>query len=158
MNYGFDYEICHTESEFYYPDEDFRHFRSFHSNPVGKKIHILFAGLGRSVLEKPAPEVSSMARGRRPSAIPDTQGLYGRRMRKETYIHMYLIYKLEFKHQIVEPSCAVLTRRIAACTQALIIKNKFVSRKIRRATPFEKAQDLLVWVYRERCAFVCAFV
>ena len=104
-----------------------------------------------------------MARGRRPSAIPDTQGLKGRRMRKETYIHMYLIYKLEFKHQIVEPSCAVLMgrcalKRIAACTQALIIKNKLISRKIRRATPFEKAQDLSVWVYRERCAFVCAFV
>ena len=44
------------------------------------------------------------------------------------------------------------------CTQALIIKDKLISRKYRIATPFEKAQDLLVWVYRERCAFVCAFV
>ena len=41
-----DNESCHSETEFYYPDEDFRHFRPFHSNPVEKNKH----SLGRSVL------------------------------------------------------------------------------------------------------------
>ena len=48
-----------------------------------------------------------MARGRRPWVILDTQGLRGRQMSKETYIHMYLKYNLELD-QIVEPACAVL--------------------------------------------------
>ena len=34
-----DNESYNSESEFYYLDEDFRHFRHFHSNPVEKKIY-----------------------------------------------------------------------------------------------------------------------
>ena len=37
-----DNESNHSESEFCYPDEDFRHFRPFHSNPV-EEIYTLFA-------------------------------------------------------------------------------------------------------------------
>ena len=54
-----------------------------------------------------------MARGRRPWAILDTHGLHGRQMSKETYIHMYLIYNLELRDQIVKPACAVLMGRCA---------------------------------------------
>ena len=31
----------HSKSEFYYPDEDFRHFSPFHSNPVEKNKHVI---------------------------------------------------------------------------------------------------------------------
>ena len=57
-----DNESYHSESEFCHPDEDFRHFGPFHSNPV-EKIYTLFAGLDRFVLGKIVPSVSSMALG-----------------------------------------------------------------------------------------------
>ena len=58
-----DNESCHSESEFYYPDEDFGKFRAFHSDPIDKN-NTLFAGTGRSVLGKTESPVSSMAHAR----------------------------------------------------------------------------------------------
>ena len=55
-------ERYHSKSEFYYPDEDFRHVRPFYSNPV-EKVKTLFPGQGRSVLGKTVSVVSSTARG-----------------------------------------------------------------------------------------------
>ena len=36
-----DNETYQSESKFYYPDEDFRHFISFHSNPVEQNKHVI---------------------------------------------------------------------------------------------------------------------
>ena len=36
-----DNDRYHSESEFYHPDEDFRHFKPFHSDPVGKNKHVI---------------------------------------------------------------------------------------------------------------------
>lgn len=36
-----DNESCHSESEFYYPDEDFGQFRAFHSDPIDKNKHVI---------------------------------------------------------------------------------------------------------------------
>lgn len=54
-----------SKSEFHFLDEDFRHFRPFHSNRI-EKYNMSFAGLGRSALGKTVPEVFSMAQGCRP--------------------------------------------------------------------------------------------
>ena len=37
---GSDNTSYHSKSEFYYPNEDFRYLRPFHSNLVGKKKHV----------------------------------------------------------------------------------------------------------------------
>ena len=79
----------HSESEFYYPDE-FEDGKNKENTPVSelqkeqddftllknnkKKIKILFAGLGRSVLRKTVPSVLSTARGLRPRAVLKTSG------------------------------------------------------------------------------------
>ena len=56
-----DNESYHSESEVYYLDKDFRHFRPFQSIPLEKIINTLFAGLGRPISRKTVPSVSSMA-------------------------------------------------------------------------------------------------
>ena len=66
MNSDIDNKRYVSEGEFYYPGDDFRHFRPFHNNREEKKIHTLFAGVGQCVLGKIVPKVSSMARDRRP--------------------------------------------------------------------------------------------
>ena len=43
-----DNERYHSESEFYYPDENFRHFRPFHSNPLEKKLTRYLPGSGHT--------------------------------------------------------------------------------------------------------------
>ena len=42
-------------------------------NLEAKKVHICYSPAGRSVLGKTVPEVSSMARGRRPRAVLETE-------------------------------------------------------------------------------------
>ena len=86
-----DNDSYHSESEFYYLDEETPK-RQTHAHGVKllqekintnisykvisqrKKLNTLFAGLGRSVLRKTVPSVLSTALGLRPRAVLKTSG------------------------------------------------------------------------------------
>ena len=79
-------ESYHSESEFYYPDEEnvlkenktFRNTSNSREDEdaekMEKKINTLFAVLGRSVLGKTVPLVLSTALGLRPRVVLKTSG------------------------------------------------------------------------------------